>query len=283
MTTRFISNYHTHNNFCDGKNTIEEMVQAAIEKGILHLGISSHAYIPNQEIWTMEEDQIEAYLDEVHRIKEKYTGRIHIYTGLEIDFFDGIGWYPPILPFIEELDYDIGSVHCLYNGEIGESCYVDDTQEAFEEGVENLFNGNIQEAVRHYYNSLKNMIIKYNPTIIGHMDIIKKNNNDNCFFNEKEQWYKDIIKEVLSVIKDSTSIVEVNTGGIARYGKDLLYPSVDILEQMYRNGLDITINGDSHKIEDIDFYYEEVYQLIKDIGYDRVMIFTDKGWEPFKL
>ena len=281
MTTRFISNYHTHNNFCDGKNTIEEMVQAAIEKGILHLGISSHAYIPNQEIWTMEEDQIEAYLDEVHRIKEKYTGRIHI--GLEIDFFDGIGWYPPILPFIEELDYDIGSVHCLYNGEIGESCYVDDTQEAFEEGVENLFNGNIQEAVRHYYNSLKNMIIKYNPTIIGHMDIIKKNNNDNCFFNEKEQWYKDIIKEVLSVIKDSTSIVEVNTGGIARYGKDLLYPSVDILEQMYRNGLDITINGDSHKIEDIDFYYEEVYQLIKDIGYDRVMIFTDKGWEPFKL
>lgn len=283
MTTRFISNYHTHNNFCDGKNTIEEMVQAAIEKGILHLGISSHAHIPNQEIWTMEEDQIETYLDEVHRIKEKYTGKIHIYTGLEIDFFDGIGWYPPILPFIEELDYDIGSVHCLYDGEIGESCYVDDTREAFEEGVENLFNGNIQEAVRHYYNSLKNMIIQYNPTIIGHMDIIKKNNNENYFFNEKEQWYKDIIKDVLSVIKDSTSIVEVNTGGIARYGKDLLYPSIDILEQMYRNGLDITINGDSHKIEDIDFYYEEVYQLIKDIGYDRVMIFTDKGWEPFKL
>lgn len=283
MTTRFISNYHTHNNFCDGKNTIEEMVQGAIEKGILHLGISSHGHIPNQEIWTMKESQIQAYLDEIRRVKEKYAGKINIYTGLEIDYFEGIGWYPPILPFIEELDYDIGSVHCLYNGNIEASFYVDDTSEAFEEGLENLFNGNIQDAVRHYYNSLKNMVIRHNPTIVGHIDIIKKNNSGNRFFNEDEQWYKELVREVLCVIKDSTSIVEVNTGGIARYGKNLLYPSTFILEQMYRNGMDITINGDSHKVEDIDFYYEEVYQLIKDIGYNRVLIFTDKGWEPLKL
>lgn len=283
MTRRFISNYHTHNNFCDGKNTIEEMVQAAIEKGISHLGISSHAYIPNQEIWTMEEDQIEIYLDEINMVKEKYGDKIHIYKGLEIDFFDGIGWYPPTIPFIEELDYDIGSVHCLYDVKTGEAYYIDDTREAFEEGVENIFKGNIQEAVGHYYNSLKKMIVQCSPTIVGHLDIIKKNNSGDYFFNEKEQWYKDLVRESLSVIKESRSIVEVNTGGIARYGEDLLYPSIPILEQMYRDGLDITVNGDSHKMEDIDFYYDEVYELIKDIGYDRVMIFTDNGWEAFTL
>ena len=34
--------FHTHTTFCDGKNTPEEMVLAAIEKGMPRIGFSGH-------------------------------------------------------------------------------------------------------------------------------------------------------------------------------------------------------------------------------------------------
>ena len=35
---------HVHTTYCDGKNTPEEMVLAAIDKGLVRLGFSGHAY-----------------------------------------------------------------------------------------------------------------------------------------------------------------------------------------------------------------------------------------------
>ena len=37
------TSFHTHTTFCDGKNTPEEMVVAAIEKGFVALGFSTHS------------------------------------------------------------------------------------------------------------------------------------------------------------------------------------------------------------------------------------------------
>ena len=38
--------YHVHTTFCDGKNTAEEMVKAAIALGMDEIGFSSHAHQP---------------------------------------------------------------------------------------------------------------------------------------------------------------------------------------------------------------------------------------------
>ena len=38
-------NLHTHSTFDDGKNTIEETVLSAIEKGFDSIGFSGHAYM----------------------------------------------------------------------------------------------------------------------------------------------------------------------------------------------------------------------------------------------
>ncbi|WP_193708242.1 histidinol-phosphatase [Alkalibaculum sporogenes] len=280
---RFISNYHTHNNYCDGKNTIEEMVIAAIDKGILHLGISSHAAIINQEHWTMHESEMNNYLKEISIIKDRYSKKIVIYSGLEIDYFNGLGLNPLAIPYIEYLDYYIGSVHTLYAHNTGDFCFVDESREVLEQAIDRMFKGNVEYAVRHYYNSIKEMVVKYEPTIIGHIDIIKKNNKGNYFFNEEEKWYKDIIVETLNVINRSNSIIEINTGGIPRYGSDCLYPSTFILEEILKNNMDITVNADSHSVEGIDFYYDEIYTIVKDIGFKRIMTFTHDGWIPYKL
>ena len=48
-----IQNLHTHVTFCDGKNTPEEMVHAAIRMDMDALGFSSHAPLAGQSGWTM--------------------------------------------------------------------------------------------------------------------------------------------------------------------------------------------------------------------------------------
>ena len=37
------SDFHTHTNLCDGRNTPEEMVLAAIARGMDCIGLSGHA------------------------------------------------------------------------------------------------------------------------------------------------------------------------------------------------------------------------------------------------
>ena len=39
-------NFHTHTTYCDGKETAEQMVQAAIAKGFTRLGFSGHGFPP---------------------------------------------------------------------------------------------------------------------------------------------------------------------------------------------------------------------------------------------
>ena len=40
-------NYHTHTTWCDGRDTPEEMVQAALARGFAEIGFSSHARLPD--------------------------------------------------------------------------------------------------------------------------------------------------------------------------------------------------------------------------------------------
>ena len=76
--------YHTHSTFSDGKNTMEEMVQAAIEAGMPCLGLSDHSDSPYQE-YCMRKEQYSQYLAEIERLQKKYAGQITLLKGIELD------------------------------------------------------------------------------------------------------------------------------------------------------------------------------------------------------
>ena len=78
-------NFNTHTNFCDGKNTAEEMVIAAINAGINVLGFSGHCihplnpefYKPVDDIWHMPSDKIQDYVNEVLRTDLRAFRKLH--------------------------------------------------------------------------------------------------------------------------------------------------------------------------------------------------------------
>ena len=58
-----LSSYHTHSVYSDGKNTLEEMVQSAIEKGCSEIGFSDHAPMAFRCDWSTSKEKIERFFD----------------------------------------------------------------------------------------------------------------------------------------------------------------------------------------------------------------------------
>ena len=94
------SNYHTHSTFCDGRDSIESVVNTAIEKGFKYLGFSSHSYLEGDDGWTLKKHELSNYVTEVLRVKEKYKNQISIFLGIEQDTYSKIYDY--------KFDYVIG-------------------------------------------------------------------------------------------------------------------------------------------------------------------------------
>ena len=81
--------FHSHTIYGDGRNTPEEMIQAACALGLTDFGISEHGFFrtitpirkPGPSGW--DETAYLRYREEMEALKEKYRNRIRIYTGVE--------------------------------------------------------------------------------------------------------------------------------------------------------------------------------------------------------
>ena len=65
------NDYHVHTTFSDGENTPEEMVLAAIKKGLKEIGISDHSYTCFDESYCMQREKIVEYKREIAELKIK--------------------------------------------------------------------------------------------------------------------------------------------------------------------------------------------------------------------
>jgi histidinol phosphatase-like PHP family hydrolase len=81
-------NLHNHTTFSDGKLTPEELVQAAIEAGLTHIGISDHfrtAKLAGSAQYVISEGMGE-YIQAIRALAKTYAAQIKVLVGLEIDF-----------------------------------------------------------------------------------------------------------------------------------------------------------------------------------------------------
>jgi len=277
-------NYHTHCHYCDGSDEPEAYIKTALEAGFHSLGFSSHAPLPFDNVFAIKDElRLNQYCREIRFLKEKYRDRISIYLSLEFDYITGIlDDFSEIRKFCG-LDFVIGSVHLVINSNPGKLWFIDGPkEEKYIRGLQEFFNGDIRKAVTSYYHQINEMIVSQRPDIVGHLDKIKMHNKDR-FFKEDEKWYTDLVDETLDLISDNNTIVEVNTRGIYKKRSDSLFPGVDVLKKILRRRIPITLSADAHKPEEINGYYQEALSLLKNVGFEKLMVFTDGGWEEQNL
>ena len=275
-------NLHTHSKFSDGKNTAEEHILAAIEKGFTIIGFSEHSihplnpdfYSEFDSVWHMPVESFSAYVSTISELKQKYDGRIKILLGFEADYFvrEGIGSAVPDKTAYSQFqpDYLIGSIHFI-NTPKGYFT-VDNKVEIVEQSLRRFYSkpdGTIdgKRATCDYFEAERAMLREGNFEILGHPDLIRLRNGPLHYFNEDESWYKEQLKLTAKAATAAGVIAEINTGAIARGMMDDVYPSAQFLEYLYEQGVPVCINSDAHKCEFLDAAFDLAAQKAKRAGY----------------
>ena len=265
------TNYHTHTIYCDGKNTPEELVITAINKGFTSLGFSGHSYFERDKDFSMNCDNEARYYQEVSSLKEKYEKKIKIFCGIEQDIFS-----PP-----SKLHYDfaIGSVHNVYKN--GEYLVVDGSLNEIKEILEKHYDNNFDEFAKDYFETVSNVVEKTRADIIGHFDLILKN-MERLHYEPSDIFFKYAEMAVVKLIKFNKPF-EINTGAMARGYRTAPYPHKTILEMIFNNGGNIIFSSDCHNKEYLDFGYEQAEQLALEVGFKKQAIITQKGIEYVEI
>jgi histidinol-phosphatase (PHP family) len=277
------TNYHTHSRFCDGVGEPAEYAEAAVSKGFAALGFSSHAPLPFESDWTMKPADLPRYAAEIRSLAERYRGTLEIYLGLEIDYIPGV-MGPSDERFAKAgLEYTIGSVHMIRDDRSGRYLAIDGPVEEYEEIIRNVFAGDARAFAERYFALMSEMVTLHRPDIIGHLDVLMKNNIGRRFFSGTESWYLDAACGTLEAIRASGAVLEVNSGGLARKRTDFLYPSLPLLTVARELEIPAMLNADAHDPAHVDAFYDRGYALLAAAGYREVRVLLAGTWRDVPL
>ena len=270
-------NYHTHTHFCDGKENMRFFVEKAIELQFDHLGFSSHAPISEQYDFTLTEDEIPAYLNEIEYYKKKYP-QLKIFKSMECDYISGVTKDFSYYKDKFDLDYIIGGVHLVKTPNSQDLWFIDGPKrEMYDYGVAHFFNHDIKKAVTCFWEQTFEMIETQKFDIIAHLDKIKMHNQER-FFTEDEDWYLRLVDYAISLIFKKNLIVEINSRGIYRMRCKNFYPSDYIIEKLAKAKVPMVISSDAHRAEELPLYYEDAKLKLQNFGIDTLAIFENKRW-----
>lgn len=273
--------YHSHCTFCDGKAPAEEFVKAAIEAGFHSYGVSSHSPLPFDTRWSLSKGDVEAYLREMERLKKQYAGQIELYVGLEIDYLNDV-WGPASDYFQRmPLDYRIGSVHLVTNGETGEMMDMDGSFDDFRENFRNVYHDDLKHLVRDYFRSSARMVELGGFDFVAHLDKISMNGSLVEPMLTEQAWYNELLREYLQLIAEKGVMVEVNTKAYTKKG--LMFPNVKYFKWLKELNIPVMVNSDAHLPQLVNDNRELAFRLLRDAGIKSTMRLHRGVWEEVPM
>ena len=267
------STLHNHCDMCDGRSSAEEMIEAAIAAGFTDFGMSCHSYAPFDIDYSIKDEA--AYLAALSGLRQEYEGRIRIAIGSEQDLFAPVQ-YP------EAYDYIIGSVHYLKDGH-GSYHAVDSNLVEMLGTLDEVYDGNAMAAIADYYENVVMVAKEQRPDIIGHFDVIKKTNGEGAWFSEDDPIYQKLALDAIRRTAKNGAVFEVNTTPLFKKLKIDVYPSPFLLRELLRLGADVMINTDAHCTQQITYGVDQTAELLKDIGFRRVLMWQKGGFVSKRL
>ena len=278
-----LTSLHTHTSFCDGENDVETMCQAAFEEGLAAIGFSSHAPLGKagmETFWHMKDERLASYIEEVRAARLRWRGKIAVYLGLEVDYIKGLSSARDDDIAGLGLDYAIGSVHYIVpaHGRPWAGLFtVDEPLDEMEKNARTSLGGVGEALMNAYWDAVLEMVNLGGFDIVGHLDLVKKNNGKARWFSEESDSYKRRVDEAARAIAAAGLVVEVNTGGMNRGYLNEPFPSPAILRVLRKHDVPVMISADAHRAADVGGHYPEARRFLRDAGYTRHMLFEGRN------
>ncbi len=231
--------FHVHTLFSDGKNTPEEMVEAALEKGMTAIGFSDHSYAPCDLDCCIAKERMEEYREAITRLKARYKGRIEVYCGIEQEYYS---W-----DLAPGFDYVIGSVHYVMKD--GRYVSVDHTPDRLREGAGALFGGDMMALCEAYYENVGDVARKWDAGIVGHFDLVTKFNEGDALFDTNDPRYVRAWQRAADRLLAAGKRFEINFGAMFRGYRSTPYPARPIRDYLAARGARFILSSDAHQRE----------------------------------
>ena len=262
-------NLHIHTTYADGNDTPREIILSALEQGFHSIGFSEHAYMPFSSYpRQMLPEKTADYIKELRALKEEYRGKIAVFCGLEHERYCSLD--------TSEFDYVIGSVHYLdFDGEL---LGFDRSLEETLDYVRDNFGGDGLAFAKKYYETLCTLPDIGRVDIIGHFDLVTKNNEKGKFIDVTSKEYLNYGYEAIHALKGKIPFFEVNTGAISRNYRTQPYPQIEFLREFKRCGFGAVITSDCHNRRFLDCGYALAEEMLLDAGFKSIYILTDSGF-----
>lgn len=261
---------HTHTKFsADGRNSIEEMIAAAMQKGLAWYGISEHfnydydrlhLTIDGQEVPPIDE---RAYFTRARELQKQLRSKLHLLVGAEFGYDNANSTLQRYIETEQEYspDFVVNSVHtCL-----GMDCYFPHYCDG--KSKEYAYNA-------YLYRVLESLDAPYRYDIVAHIGYCSRNAT---YPDPKLRYedYADVLDEILKRIIARGKILEVNSS--AKTAGSPFIPDTDILERYFElGGRMVSFASDAHDTTRIADRRDIVVAALKKVGFTHLTI-PDKG------
>lgn len=264
--------HHSHSGqFCGhATSTLEEVVQAAISKGMTTLCLTEH--IPRDKIDFYPEEEadydeaslkklFDDYYTEARRLQTAYREQIQLFVGFEGEWIR----QPRSLDIIQDLlaQYDfelfVGSVHHVHTVPI-------DYDMGLYHKARELAGGTDERIFEDYFDAQLQMLRALRPPVVGHFDLIrlKSDDPDRNLASYGDGVWQRVLRN-LRLVAEYGGVLEVN-GSALRKGLKEAYPQVAICREFKAMGGRFTLSDDSHGVGQIGLNYRRVRECIEEAG-----------------
>lgn len=277
MTQNF--SYHVHTNFSDGKNSLEEMLNRAVELGWDEIGISDHLIvhknIAQSRSWYRWQTERHIYHSDFAEVYEAFARHaehvrktalnypLKVRVGAEVDFFTYPGWVESFSALKEKigLDYCLSGNHFLF----------------LDDGCENLIDikdiemlpQDIQEqAIKRHFKTIGQAAASGFFAFIAHLDYVRKAKI--CQKGDFSEEKSELIKK-LGAHKAAT---ELSTKGLRK--SDDFFPDNAMLREIVDSGIKLVISDDAHRVCEVGFEFAEAEQTLEKLNYHNRWRFVEK-------
>jgi histidinol-phosphatase (PHP family) len=242
---------------------VDRYLAAAAEAGIEELGVSEHVYrfTAALELWRhplWEEnavDDLDAYCE--------FVRSTPLRLGIECDYVPGAEGRTEALLAARDLDYVVGSVHFVGDGDAA----VD--HEGFDVWDRAA---SPDEVWRRYFLAFNRCARSGLFDILAHPDLVKVWGRGRA---QPEIELRAFYEPAVEAILEGGSAVELSTAGLRKPVGEL-YPAPEFAQLCAEAGIPFALSSDAHIPEQVGFGYDRAIELLESIGVEEICVFEGR-------
>lgn len=264
-------NYHSHTTFSDGKYSLEDMLQRAVDLGLDTIGITDHLIIhkcvrqsrdakdcPFQSsrithAYSLEESKkvLENQVNYIRETAKKYP--IKVLVSFETDFFDYPEWQDEIKYLTQDLNLDYlltGNHFAIHENKmfllsrLGK--YIED-----KETQDKLFS--------EHFNLIAKAIRSKMFDFVAHIDWVRSGGL--C----GEEDFKEERLDIIKALEETNTAYEISTKGYRKIGSH--YPARWMIDELCKRNVPVVISDDAHRTSEITQDFDKIEKILEELNY----------------